>query len=60
LCDEADASFSKRTSVRDVYDRYADLKANYLLQRIVGFKGMMVVAAKSRRSIDSAFNAVCA
>jgi hypothetical protein len=60
LFDEADASFSKRTSVRDVYDRYVDLKANYLLQRIGDFKGMMVVAANSRRSIDSAFNAVCA
>jgi hypothetical protein len=31
LFDEADAFFGKLTAAQDAHDRYADLKANYLL-----------------------------
>jgi SpoVK/Ycf46/Vps4 family AAA+-type ATPase len=55
LFDEADALFGKRTDVRDVHDRCANLKANDLPQRIEDYKGVGVLATNLRENIDSAF-----
>ncbi|MFE1786012.1 hypothetical protein ACFW9F_26440, partial [Streptomyces sp. NPDC059506] len=32
--DEADASFGKRSEVKDAHDRYANMESAYLLQRM--------------------------
>ena len=53
--DEADALFGKKTEVKDSHDRYSNLEADYLLQRIEDFRGMVIVAAKHKDNIDEAF-----
>jgi hypothetical protein len=52
--DEADALFGKRTVVNDSHDRYANMVVNYLLQRIEGFEGLVVLTTNSRRRLDTA------
>ena len=42
--DEADALFGKRTDIKDAHDKYANQEINYLLKRIEGYKGMVVIA----------------
>lgn len=53
--DEADALFSKRTDVRDAHDKYANQEAAYLLQRIEGYNGLVILATNQRANIDEAF-----
>lgn len=53
--DEADALFSKRTSVRDAHDKYANQEAAYLLQRIESFDGLVILATNFKNNIDDAF-----
>jgi hypothetical protein len=53
--DEADALFGKRTSVSDAHDRYANQEVSYLLQRIEGFDGVVILATNLRHNIDDAF-----
>jgi SpoVK/Ycf46/Vps4 family AAA+-type ATPase len=53
--DEADALFGKRTSIRDAHDKYANQAVSYLLQRIEAHKGLVIVAAKGKSNIDTAF-----
>ena len=53
--DEADALFSKRTSVRDAHDKYANQEAAYLLQRIESFNGLVILASNFKNNIDDAF-----
>jgi hypothetical protein len=55
LFDEADALFAKRTEVKSSHDRYANLEVNYLLQRIEGHEGVVVLTTNSESSIDPAF-----
>jgi SpoVK/Ycf46/Vps4 family AAA+-type ATPase len=55
LFDEADSIFAKRTEVRSSNDRYANLEVNYLLQRMEGFEGIVVMTTNSESSIDRAF-----
>ena len=55
LFDEADSIFSKRTEVKSSNDRYANLEVNYLLQRMEGFEGIVVMTTNSENSIDRAF-----
>jgi ATP-dependent 26S proteasome regulatory subunit len=55
LFDEADALFARRTQVRDSNDRYANLETGYLLQRLEGHDGVVVLATNRRQDIDSAF-----
>lgn len=43
LFDEADALFSKRTSMRDAYDKYANQEVSYLLQRVESYDGLVVL-----------------
>jgi hypothetical protein len=56
LFDEADSLFSKRTSVKSSNDRYANLKVNYLLQRIERFSGIAILTTNFPESLDSAFS----
>lgn len=56
LFDEADSLFSKRTSVKSSNDRYANLKVNYLLQRIERFSGIAILTTNFPESLDNAFS----
>jgi SpoVK/Ycf46/Vps4 family AAA+-type ATPase len=53
--DEADSLFGKRTEVKDVHDRYANLEVNYLLQRIEQYEGVVILATNMQRNLDDAF-----
>lgn len=53
--DEADALFGKRTDIRDAHDKYANQEVAYLLQRIEGYNGLVVLATNQRGNIDDAF-----
>ncbi len=55
LFDEADALFGKRSEVRDAHDRYANVEVAYLLQRIEGYAGAVILATNLRRNIDASF-----
>ena len=46
LFDEADALFGKRSEVKDSHDRYANLEANYLLQRAERYQGIVILGCK--------------
>ncbi|WP_010521977.1 ATP-binding protein [Aquimarina agarivorans] len=53
--DEADALFGKRTNVRDAHDKYANQEVSYLLQRIEGYKGLVILSSNLKSNIDDAF-----
>jgi SpoVK/Ycf46/Vps4 family AAA+-type ATPase len=53
--DEADALFGKRSEVRDSHDRYANIEAGYLLQRLENYNGLIILATNSEGNIDPAF-----
>ncbi|MFL9912270.1 ATP-binding protein [Paraburkholderia sp. RL17-337-BIB-A] len=53
--DEADALFSRRTDIRDAHDKYANQEVAYLLQRIEGYNGLVILASNQRANIDDAF-----
>lgn len=53
--DEADALFAKRTDVRDAHDKHANQEVAYLLQRIEGYNGLVILASNQRANIDDAF-----
>lgn len=53
--DEADALFGKRTDIRDAHDKYANQEIAYLLQRIEGYNGLVILASNQRANIDDAF-----
>ncbi len=53
--DEADALFGKRTNVKDAHDKYANQETAYLLQRVEGYNGMVILASNFRNNIDDAF-----
>ncbi len=55
LFDEADALFGKRTDIKDSNDRFANSQTNYLLQRIEGYRGIVLLTSNSRDRFDSAF-----
>ncbi|MFO0744492.1 MAG: ATP-binding protein [Myxococcota bacterium] len=55
LFDEADSLFAKRTEVKDSHDRHANLKVNFLLQRIERFSGLAILTTNLAESIDEAF-----
>ena len=55
LFDEADSIFAKRTEVKSSHDRYANLEVNYLLQRMEGHEGIVVLTTNAETSIDRAF-----
>ncbi|TWI06201.1 vesicle-fusing ATPase [Luteimonas cucumeris] len=49
LFDEADALFGKRTDVKSVHDRYANLQRNRILQRLENQPGTSVLAVTTSR-----------
>lgn len=53
--DEADAIFGKRTNVKDAHDKYANQEVSYLLQRIEGHSGLVMLASNFKSNIDVAF-----
>lgn len=53
--DEADSIFGKRTNVRDAHDKYANQEVSYLLQRIEGHSGLVILASNMKSNIDNAF-----
>jgi len=53
--DEADALFGKRSDVGDAHDRYANIEVAYLLQKIEGYPGAVILATNFRNNIDDAF-----
>jgi ATPase family protein associated with various cellular activities (AAA) len=55
LLDEGDALMARRTEVGNANDRYANLETNFLLQRIEGFSGILVVTTNAADRIDAAF-----
>ncbi|MBP5455189.1 MAG: ATP-binding protein [Paludibacteraceae bacterium] len=54
--DEADALFGKRTGLKDAHDRYANQEVAYLLQRIEGYRGLVVLSTNLKTNIDEAFS----
>ena len=54
--DEAESLFSKRTSVGDSKDKFANQETAYLLQRVESYKGLILLATNLRPNIDQAFN----
>jgi plasmid stabilization system protein ParE len=53
--DEADVVFGKRSEMKTSNDRYANLETAYLLQRIEGYDGVVILATNLRGNIDDAF-----
>jgi hypothetical protein len=53
--DEADALFGKRSEISDSHDRYANIEVAYLLQKMEGYSGAVILATNFRRNIDDAF-----
>ncbi|MFV8751759.1 ATP-binding protein [Nannocystaceae bacterium ST9] len=53
--DEAEALFGKRSETKDAHDRYANQEVAYLLQRIEGFDGIVILASNLRDNLDDAF-----
>ncbi len=54
--DEAESLFSKRTSVGDSKDRFANQQTAYLLQRIEEYSGLVILATNLKPNIDRAFS----
>ena len=55
LLDEGDALMTRRTDVGNANDRYANLETNFLLQRIEGYEGILLVTSNAPDRIDDAF-----
>lgn len=53
--DEADATFSRRTEVRDSQDRHANADTGHLLQLIEAYEGCVILGTNRRANIDEAF-----
>jgi hypothetical protein len=53
--DEAEAFFAKRGEVKGAQDRWAMMETDYLLQRIEGYTGAVLLATNLRQHIDEAF-----
>ena len=54
--DEADVLFGKRTEIKEANDKYANMEAAYLLQRMEEYEGVTVLATNYRRNFDEAFS----
>lgn len=56
LFDEADATFGRRSQVRDSHDRYANIEVGYLLQRIETYRGLVILTTNQPEALDPAFS----
>ncbi len=54
--DEAESLFSKRTSVGDSKDKFANQQTAYLLQRVETYNGLVILATNLKPNIDTAFS----
>ncbi len=54
--DEADVLFGKRTEIKEANDKYSNMEAAYLLQRMEEYEGVTVLATNYRRNFDEAFS----
>ncbi len=54
--DEAESLFSKRTSVSDSKDKFANQETAYLLQRVENYNGLIILATNLKPNIDLAFS----
>ena len=55
LFDEADVLFGKRTEIKDSNDKYSNMEAAFLLQRVEEYEGVVVLATNYRKNFDEAF-----
>jgi ATPase family associated with various cellular activities (AAA) len=53
--DEADALFGKRGEIKHGTDRYANLEAGFLLQRLEQSEALVILASNLKENIDKAF-----
>lgn len=53
--DEADVLFSKRTEVKDSNDKYSNMEAAFLLQKMEEYPGVSILATNYLQNIDDAF-----
>lgn len=53
--DEAESLFSKRTTVSDSKDKFANQQTAYLLQRIEEYSGLIILATNLKPNLDRAF-----
>ena len=53
--DEADVLFSKRTEVKDSNDKYSNMEAAFLLQKIEEYSGIVILATNLVQNFDEAF-----
>lgn len=55
LFDEADVLFSKRTEVKDANDKYSNMEAAFLLQKMESYEGITILATNLIQNFDEAF-----
>lgn len=53
--DEADVLFSKRTEVKDANDKYSNMEAAFLLQKMEEYDGITILATNYIQNFDEAF-----
>lgn len=53
--DEADVLFAKRTEVKEANDKYSNMEAAYLLQKMEDYAGICILATNYLQNIDDAF-----
>lgn len=53
--DEADVLFGRRTEVKEANDKYSNLEAAFLLQKIEEFEGLTILATNLLKNMDEAF-----
>lgn len=53
--DEADILFSKRTEVKDSNDKYSNMEAAFLLQKMEEYDGVTILATNYIQNFDEAF-----
>ena len=53
--DEADVLFSKRTEVKEANDKYSNMEAAFLLQKIETYDGVTILATNLIQNFDEAF-----
>lgn len=53
--DEADVIFSKRTEVKEANDKYNNMEAAFLLQKMEQHEGVVILATNFLKNMDAAF-----
>jgi len=53
--DEADVLFGKRTEVKDSNDKYSNMEAAFLLQKMEEYEGVTILATNLLQNFDEAF-----